>query len=148
MVGQTARAFLRRNLISTGPWSPAVFECHASFISEDAEQTEGLTNIRNLDEQSLIYGIDCERCHGPAADHVNFHKSNPGVKEAKYITPWKSLSRERKLDACAVCHSGNDAGMQQSTFSFRPGDTLSNFQFPSFGSASVEADVHGSRRSC
>jgi hypothetical protein len=53
------------------------------------------------------------------------------------------LSREQKLDACAVCHSGNDLTTQKSTFLFQPGDTLSNFYFPEFGSSSTAPDVHG-----
>lgn len=27
-----------------------------------------------IDKNSLVFGIDCERCNGPAADHVNFQQ--------------------------------------------------------------------------
>jgi hypothetical protein len=117
------------------------FECHASFASEVADQTEGLKSL-HINSSSIIYGIDCERCHGPAADHVRFHTQNPSEKLPKYIATWNSLSRHQKLDACAVCHSGNDRALQTSTFDFKPGDTLANYYFP-FSSESSEPDVHG-----
>ncbi len=53
------------------------------------------------------------------------------------------MPRQRKLDVCAVCHSGNDVATQQPTFSFQPGDTLSNYYFPTFGNAPAKGDVHG-----
>lgn len=119
------------------------FECHSSYISESAEQVDDFSNVRNLDASTLIYGIDCERCHGPAAEHVSFHEKNPSVKEAHSIMVWKSLSRQQKLDACGICHSGNDLGTQRPTFAFKPGDNLSDFYFPSFETASDNPDVHG-----
>jgi len=117
------------------------FECHASFAKEAADATAGLGAL-NIDSASIVYGIDCERCHGPATNHVQYHTQNPSEKESKYIAKWKSLSREQKLDACAVCHSGNDIALQYSTFGFKPGDTLANYYFP-FSSGSAESDVHG-----
>ncbi len=83
-------AFFNRPIISR------CFECHGSYIAEDAIQTESLTAIRNLDRKSIIYGIDCERCHGPAANHVNFHTQNPAVKDARYMVSWKSLATPAK----------------------------------------------------
>ena len=114
------------------------FECHASFAKDAASENGSM----GIDNASIIYGIDCERCHGPAADHVRFHLDNPSEKQAKYIATWKSLSRQQRLDACAVCHSGNDRALQSSTFAFTPGDTLANYYFP-FSSGSAESDVHG-----
>lgn len=120
------------------------FECHGSYIAADREQDESLAQARNLDKQFVIFGIDCERCHGPASDHVAFHTQNLAIKQARYIAGWKSLSRQQKLDVCAVCHSGNDLTTQRSTFAFRPGDTLSKFYYPEFSSFSSAApDVHG-----
>jgi len=117
------------------------FECHASFAKEATASTGGLGTI-GIDSASIIYGIDCERCHGPATNHVRFHIKNVSEKEPKYIATWKSLSRQQKLDACAVCHSGNDKALQYPTFGFKPGDTLANYYFP-FSGGSAESDVHG-----
>jgi len=119
------------------------FECHASYINKEFVKTGSLTVSEKLDRGSIVYGIDCERCHGPAADHVKFQQDNPSVKTSKYIISIKSLSRRQQLDLCAMCHSGNDQTPQRSLFSFVPGDTLSHFYFPAFGLTGGEPDVHG-----
>ncbi len=120
------------------------FECHSSYIAEAAGQAESISQARSLEPKSIVYGIDCERCHGPAADHVAFQTEHPGAKESRHLISWKSLTRQQKLDACAVCHSGNDLATQQSTFEFRPGDTLSRFYYPEFSSGgALPPDVHG-----
>lgn len=118
-------------------------ECHSSYIGAALQQTESLSNVRNLDSSTLIYGIDCERCHGPSTDHVAFQKANPDSKEVKHIASWKTLTRQQKLDACGVCHSGNDLETQYTLFAFQPGDTLSNFYYPDFGETPKTPDVHG-----
>ena len=117
------------------------FECHASFAKEAANSTATLGAL-SIDSASIIYGIDCERCHGPATDHVRYHLQNPSEKASKYMVAWNALSREQRLDACAVCHSGNDIALQYPTFGFKPGDTLANYYFP-FSSGATESDVHG-----
>ncbi len=122
------------------------FQCHATYIAKE-DVPSGPVSVRDkFYPATLIYGIDCERCHGPAAAHVKFQQENPLVKTAKYITSIKSLSRQQQLDICATCHSGNDRSAQRSIFSFVPGDTLANFYFPEFGFGSMnnpQADVHG-----
>ena len=119
------------------------FECHASYVSREFVKSGALSVTENLDKSSIVYGIDCERCHGPAASHVKFQQDNPTVKTSKYITPIRSLSRQQQLDICATCHSGNDQSTQRSLFAFVPGDTLSHFLFPEFASDNHEPDVHG-----
>jgi hypothetical protein len=121
------------------------FECHSSnMTSELNASTAGITEV--LVKSSLVYGIDCERCHGPAASHVNYHLANPKVKTAKYIVPGSSLSQQQKLDMCAVCHSGNDKVKLESRFRFRPGDTLTNFLMDRQDQAGTNGfDVHGNQ---
>lgn len=119
------------------------FECHASYIEKEFVQSGPLAVSEKLDRNSIVYGIDCERCHGPASDHVRFHREQPAAKQPMYMASVKSLTRRQKLDVCAVCHSGNDQATQRSVFAFRPGDTLANFYYPDFGSRDNEPDVHG-----
>lgn len=119
------------------------FECHASYVHAATVQSGPLSVSENLDPGSIVYGVDCERCHGPALQHVKFHEDNPSVTTAKYIVSIRSLSRQRQLDLCAVCHSGNDQSRQRSLFAFTPGDTLSHFYYPDFGANNGEPDVHG-----
>jgi hypothetical protein len=118
------------------------FECHTSFINQVANKTSIYQNA--FDKKSLIYNIDCERCHGPAAAHVRFQKENPSVKESKYISSFKSLSRDRKINMCAICHSGNKNFLLKSTFGFKPGDTLANFMLTD-NIVSAKPDVHGNQ---
>jgi len=97
-----------------------------------------------MERGSLIYGIDCERCHGPAGKHVQFHLDSPTVKEPKYMVRYTALTRQQKVDACAVCHSGNNVEQKKSTFAFRPGDKLDDY-YDAGASTLVarENDVHG-----
>ncbi|HEX7904260.1 MAG TPA: multiheme c-type cytochrome [Chitinophagaceae bacterium] len=118
-------------------------ECHASYVTKTDFQTGPLEVSEKLSANSIVFGIDCERCHGPAAQHVQFHQENPAAHQAKFITSIKSLTRQQQLDVCASCHSGNDLDVQRSLFAFRPGDTLANFYYPHFGSGGSEPDVHG-----
>jgi hypothetical protein len=94
----------------------------------------------------MIYGIDCERCHGPGAQHAAWQEQHPEDRLGRYIARYTTLSRQQRLDACAVCHSGLHS-MQRSVFRFLPGDSLSNFYSPEMritGPAS-EMDVHGNQ---
>jgi len=119
------------------------FECHASYIKRDIEEAGPLAVSEKLDPNSIIYGIDCERCHGPALEHVRFQQENPTIKTATFITRISTLSRQQQLDGCSTCHSGNTRETQRSLFDFVPGDTLTHFYFPSFGETAAEPEVQG-----
>ncbi|HEX8461652.1 MAG TPA: cytochrome c3 family protein [Segetibacter sp.] len=121
------------------------YQCHSSFVDNKLSMTsEGVEET--LDKNSIIYGIDCERCHGPAINHVNYHTAYPDIKEAKYIVTSRSLNRQQKLDECAVCHSGNEKQKEISAFKFKRGDTLGNFFSPwAKRRNNIEFDVHGNQ---
>ena len=121
------------------------FQCHSSFSKTKIVKTGSLSVSEEIVKGAVIYGIDCQRCHGPAAEHVNFHEANPGEKDSKYLTKINQLSRQQKVDMCAVCHSGNDKLTQKSTFTFQPGDTLSDYYYPQYTRSSKEPDVHGNQ---
>jgi hypothetical protein len=120
-------------------------ECHGTFAATKIVKTGSLSVMETVEKGSVLYGVDCQRCHGPAAEHVSFHDANPKVKTAKYIIAIKGLTRQQKIDMCAVCHSGNDQKTQKSTFNFTPGDTLSNFYYPRYSHSTTEPDVHGNQ---
>jgi hypothetical protein len=89
--------------------------------------------------------VECEKCHGPGAMHVEFQSKNPGVREAKFIINPGKLPRERILDLCALCHGGKLTKTKPS-FSFQPGDTLSNYFSPQSPLVSANnIDVHGNQ---
>jgi hypothetical protein len=124
--------------------------CHMSYAKiEPGKLPLFVQHPEGFDRKSIIYNIDCERCHGPAAEHVKFQTENPNVKEAKYIAAYKSLSREQKINMCAVCHSGANNVIIKPTFGFKPGDTLSHYMkiVPSNLSSNYkDIDVHGDQR--
>jgi predicted CXXCH cytochrome family protein len=135
----------------TRPILRRCMECHSSYIKEIPQQQIDMAHrLVEFDKASLIYGIDCERCHGPAANHVNYHTEYPEEKKAKYITTYKTLTRAQKLDACAVCHSGNKGVFQTSAFVFKQGDTLAKFKEADFLHQTTDPktlDVHGNQNS-
>lgn len=119
-------------------------ECHGSFIEKKIVAKGSLAVEEHLNKSAVIYGIDCERCHGPGANHVSYHQQFPEEKVAKYMVTYASLNRRQKLDMCGVCHSGNDQKTHKTTFAFKPGDTLAKFLIPNFGvKPKEEIDVHG-----
>jgi hypothetical protein len=123
--------------------------CHMSYAKQappGMQQFYGSTQA--FDKSSVVYSIDCERCHGPGEEHVKFQTENPAVKEARYITRFESLSRVQKLNMCAVCHSGASNHLLKPTFGFKPGDTLSNYMTIVKSNAPAnfkEIDVHGNQ---
>jgi hypothetical protein len=121
------------------------FECHGTYLEKNFVQTGSLSVAEEYNKGSIMYGIDCQRCHGPAAQHVQYHLDNPTEKKAKYITPYNSLSRQLKVDMCAVCHGGNDLKVEKSTFKYVPGDKLANFYDPPFAYVNNDPDVHGNQ---
>ena len=117
-------------------------ECHATF----AESTPSFNHRNVYNKSNILYGIDCERCHGPAVDHVNFHKNNPEALKAMNIVSYKDLNRQQRLDAFALCHSGLRVQIQGLPFSFMAGDLLKQYSIPNYNEDSLnELDVHGNQ---
>ncbi|MDB4921354.1 multiheme c-type cytochrome [Mucilaginibacter sp.] len=126
-------------------------DCHLSYAKSAPPQLPGFYDgVEGFEKQSLIFSVDCERCHGPAAQHVKFHTDNPGEKKAKYVVAFNSLSREQKINVCAICHSGATSKMVKPTFGFKPGDPLSNFMEANKTVTQQDyknIDVHGNQKS-
>ncbi|NII23826.1 hypothetical protein HB364_01955 [Pseudoflavitalea sp. X16] len=122
------------------------FGCHSSMVALKEVKLQGVTTTEMFEQNKIIYGIDCERCHGPAANHVTFHTANPREKQPMHITRISSLANNAKLDMCALCHSGLKTP-QKSAFAFKPGDALSDYYYPDFtkSTKATELDVHGNQ---
>jgi len=116
-------------------------ECHGTY----AKVEEDKNDLPVYDKSQIIYGIDCERCHGPAADHVAFHKEHPEEKITKNIIIIKELTRQQRLDGCALCHSGFRDAIQP-RFSFQTGDKLDDYSLAKYSPDSISTlDVHGNQ---
>lgn len=84
------------------PITPRCLECHATTFTSRAPPTN------RYDKVSIVFGMTCEKCHGPGSEHVaKFRSASPPKPPADtaIINPAK-LSRERQIDTCALCHGG------------------------------------------
>lgn len=115
-------------------------ECHGTNA-----RTEETDRGTVFDKSTILYSIDCERCHGAGAAHIAFHSTHPGEKNGRYIMNAAHLSRQQRLDACALCHSGLRTPLQ-AAFTFKVGDTLDNYSAPGYDADTVGLlDVHANQ---
>lgn len=124
------------------------FECHASYITKKGLiHVDAFNGTPQYDRASIVYGIDCERCHGPGAMHAAWQTAHKEDRAGRYVARLAALSREQKLDVCAQCHSGGHPSERRSVFHFKPGDRLANYFFadPRMVAAPERTDVHGNQ---
>lgn len=120
------------------------FGCHSSGVGV-TEAYKGFQKRESFEKGKIIYGIDCERCHGPAAAHVAWQEAHPAEKTAKYITSIHTLNRQQAVDLCGICHSGTK-NMLRPAFFFQPGQVRDDYFFPEYGSPLPnQLDVHGNQ---
>jgi hypothetical protein len=119
------------------------FGCHASAANVNVVQTGSLELTEKYLPNEQLLGIDCERCHGPAQAHVDYHTAHPEAKIGKYITDIRTLTRNQQMDLCAVCHSGRKKAIQP-IFTFKPGSNLNDFYYlDAMNPSANKLDVHG-----
>ena len=102
------------------PTNPRCIECHNTWL----EHIPGTPN--EYRPETLIAGVTCEVCHGPAKEHVIFHELHPDQTEPMHILRPSDLSRSLQMDLCAYCHS-NSLKHRGPAFSYRPGKPLAEF---------------------
>lgn len=122
------------------------FGCHSSMVAMKDVKMEKLHIDENFERNKMVFGIDCQRCHGPAAEHVKFHEEHPEEKDGRHITRVRGLKNQQQLDMCAICHSGLKTP-QRSPFGFKPGDALYDYFYPDLSRPlkATEMDVHGNQ---
>ena len=127
------------------PVTTRCLECHATYASVISEPTE---KQESYDYSKMIWGVGCEKCHGPAEKHVEYQTKNPLVKTAQYIVNPVKLNRQQQLDLCVLCHGGNLEKTQPS-FSFTAGKKLSDYfkteALYKATAANENIDVHGNQ---
>jgi Cytochrome c554 and c-prime len=116
-------------------------ECHVTYIETAGDQ-------RLFHQESAVWAVTCERCHGPAKQHVDYYRKHPNQKTdsggtAVAIVNPNDLSRERQLDLCGQCHSGMFE-LTKPAFSYRPGDVLADFHKPFEKTSSGAGGIHTS----
>ncbi|MBI4523946.1 MAG: hypothetical protein HY695_09070 [Deltaproteobacteria bacterium] len=114
---------------------PRCLECHATFFSVQEGFEYG---------NDYLLGVACEKCHGAGSKHVELHSARRAAKSGAFILNPRSLSREKKIAGCALCHSG-PLTPKRPVFSYQPGQPLEDYFFQSGPGASAEPDVHGNQ---
>lgn len=139
------------------PTSPVIFdrpitsrclECHSTYA-----QTLTPPGIEPERFGTVIFGVDCEKCHGPASSHVDFHTRHPNEKKGQFIVEPAAFSRQQSLDLCRLCHGGRINKIRPS-FTFTAGQRLSDYFAldtlappPDPGSIDVHGNQYGLLRS-
>jgi Cytochrome c554 and c-prime len=118
-------------------------ECHTTQAATVLNPSKEYGDF--FDSARIIYGITCERCHGPGARHIAFHTEHPDEHAGVYIVNAGRLGRQQQLDACALCHSGSRYPLKPA-FAFRVGDRLDDFSQAKYAPQQVATlDVHGNQ---
>ena len=109
--------FPKDKVLTDRPITARCLECHSTYA-----KGEGGTEMEPMGfaADKIILGVGCEKCHGPATKHIEYHTANTNEKKAKFIVNPSSLSRQQQLDVCALCHGGKIQKTQPS-FTFTAG---------------------------
>src|SRR5215831_8351921 len=85
-------------------WNKNCYSCH---VSQQQKNFDLATN--RYKSSWLDFGTNCERCHGPASDHVaHYSAPNPPKGPATDIVMQTRLDAARNTMVCAQCHSFRD----------------------------------------
>lgn len=125
------------------PITDACLKCHVTY----AENKDPAGNSNQYYKDRILYGVDCERCHGPSEQHVLFHRKNPDAVAAGAMVAIDTLTRQQRLDICIQCHSGlRLRQLKGNPFSFVAGEDLDTYSKNYYtGRADSELDVHGNQ---
>ncbi|HEY1848512.1 MAG TPA: multiheme c-type cytochrome [Opitutaceae bacterium] len=103
------------------PIVPRCLECHSSSFQNIPPPENRYV------ASSLVLGVSCERCHGPASEHVALMrgKGTAGAAGDGIVNPAR-LSRLRQLQVCALCHNGGGEPLAPA-LSYQAGDDLAKY---------------------
>jgi hypothetical protein len=133
--GYAAKADFNRSITSR------CLECHSTQFQET---TNAASKADQFSKTNYILGVECEKCHGPGAEHVAFHERNPGDKTGHAIFNPARGTRLQSLDLCRLCHGGALTKTKPS-FTFRAGDRLFDYFQQDTGKPVSAIDVHGNQ---
>ena len=88
-------------VIFNRPITSRCLECHSTYIKKTSAAGK---EPEEYDHDQVIYGVDCEKCHGPAAKHVAFQTQNPNEKKEDIsLIPLRSRASKTSIYApCAM----------------------------------------------
>lgn len=119
---------------------PRCLECHASYFKWMNPPANRYA------KDSIVLGIECERCHGPGAAHAAQERSaaTAAVPEGVSIVNPSRLARRRQLDLCALCHAGAVEPIGD-PLRFQAGDDIRDYLKIPAVSNTTQIDVHGNQ---
>ena len=128
-----------------GHWNAICVACHTTL-----PKTKFATPFRSepIDQQAVDtttaeFGISCEACHGPGAEHVRVNQ-NPVRRYQQHMADHDDptivqpalLDPQRSSEVCGQCHSvwefygpEDERRANADGFAYRPGDVLSETRF-------------------
>ncbi|MBS1505883.1 MAG: hypothetical protein JSS79_04485 [Bacteroidetes bacterium] len=124
------------------PITARCLECHSTYFKKIVSEKK---QPEHFSKKQFYLGVDCEKCHGPGKQHVNFHQQNTQTKEGKFITSFKNFTRTQQLDFCRSCHGGKLIASKPA-FSFKAGENLNDYFTPdSVQVPGKQLDSHGNQ---
>jgi hypothetical protein len=116
-------------------------ECHATYAQHVPNTDNGFR------QDTIVTGVQCTRCHGPANAHVAFHRADPQQKQGHAIVHPGKLDRDRANEVCAQCHSKGTPRDPQQAFTYIPGTPLRQYLRDDFSlDADFNADPHSNNQ--
>jgi len=108
-----------------GRWNMACIKCHTTHGDP------AMTDNFEMDTRVAEFGIACEECHGPGAEHIAANRDpqrrlalhQSGQPDPTIINPAR-LSAKRQSDVCGQCHGTFFDRSEGSHNHYRPGDDL------------------------
>ena len=130
---------------SNGHWNAVCLACHTTFPKTQFDTPFLSKPIEEqvVDTTTAEFGIACEACHGPAADHVRTHQ-NPVTRYRRHLGDQPDstivqpalLNPQRSSQVCGQCHSvwefynaEDERYANTHGFPYRPGDELRDTRF-------------------
>lgn len=137
-------------------WTQTCVKCHATYGEQSLEPT-----TQAIDSRVAEFGIACEACHGPGAEHVAANRDPQrryrlylGDETDSTITHPAKLPVVRGAEVCGQCHGqwserrdGTD--LEDSPERYQPGDLLEKHRiYQQFGAAdpayaAIDPQKHG-----
>jgi len=123
------------------PITSRCLECHSTYFQDITNKD---SKADEFSKTNYILGVECEKCHGPGAEHIAFHDKNPEEKTGHAIFNPAKGTRQQSLDLCRYCHGGR-LSKSKPSFTFQPGDKLFDFFREDTGRPVSDIDVHGNQ---
>ena len=119
--------------------TPRCLECHATSFAPIADARQ----VNRFASSPTVLGLTCEKCHAAGREHVERERSALRAVMPRAIVNPARLSRQQRIEGCALCHGGVGEPKAPS-FGYVPGAPLRD-HLDLQPAAPNEVDVHGNQ---